>query len=185
MSEQIQLIAQRIRDLREISEISAEDMAKSLNIPVETYRAYEEGGTDIPISVLYEAAGRFGVDLTEILSGDAPKLNIYQVVKNGKGLEVKRREQYRYHNLAYNFHNKKIEPFLVEVPYLGEDLEVHENSHPGQEYNYVLEGELAILINGKEERLTPGDSIYFNSAYPHGMRAMGGKSAKFLAIILN
>ena len=144
---------------------------------------YEEGETGIPVSLLYEAANIFKVDLTELLSGESPKLHVYQLVRAGKGLDVKRREQYKYQSLAYNFYKKKVEPFIVEVPYLGEDAPIHENMHPGQEFNYCLEGTLCITVNGKELILQAGDSLYFDSGYPHGMRAVDGKPAKFLALI--
>lgn len=185
MSEQLKLIAQRIKELREISEITIEEMAKSLGLTKENYIKYEEGECDIPISMLYSISHKFKVDLTEILSGEAPKLRVFQVVKKNKGLEVFRREQYKYQNLAYNFSNKQIEPFMVEVPVVADDEPVHENSHSGQEFNYVLEGRLLIKVNGKENILEEGDSIYFNSVYPHGMKALDGKKAKFLAIILD
>lgn len=185
MSEQIKLIAQRIKELREISDISITEMAENLKLSGEEYAKYEEGAIDIPVSMLYEIASFFNVDLTEILSGEAPKLHIFQVVRKGKGLEVFRREQYKYHNLAYNFSKKQIEPFTVEVPVTPDDELLHENSHPGQEFNYVLEGKLLIRVNGKDNILEEGDSIYFNSVYMHGMKALDGKKAKFLAIILN
>lgn len=185
MNEQIIKIAERIRELREISEISVEALAKKLNIDVETYKKYEAGATDIPVSLIYDLAGIFKVNLTEILSGTAPKLNIYQVVRDGKGLNVERFEQYKYQNLAYNFSNKKIEPFLVEAPASNDDAPIHENIHNGQEFNYILEGSVCMKINGKEKILNAGDSIYFDSKYPHGMKALNGEKAKFIAIILN
>ena len=49
----------------------------------------------------------------------------------------------------------------------------------------MLEGKLLIRVNGKDNILEEGDSIYFNSVYMHGMKALDGKKAKFLAIILN
>ena len=50
--------------------------------------------------------------------------------------------------------------------------------------NYVLEGRLLIGLNGKEIELNPGDSLYFDSSLPHGMKALDGKTVRFLAIIL-
>ena len=41
-----------------------------------------------------------------------------------------------------------------------------------------------ILLNGQEVVMEPGDSLYFNSEMPHGMRALDGKPAKSLAVIL-
>jgi mannose-6-phosphate isomerase-like protein (cupin superfamily) len=57
------------------------------------------------------------------------------------------------------------------------------NSHPGQEFDYVLEGRLLISIGGHEMELEPGDCVYYDSTEPHGMKALGGKPARFLAFI--
>ncbi len=182
MSEQVKQIAARIKDLREISGISADDLAKSLNIPVETYIGYESGNSDIPVSLLYEIANKFNVELTAILTGEGPRLHTYCLVRKDKGVNVERREQYQYQNLAHNFIHKKAEPFLVTVE--PDSAPIHYNSHPGQEFNYVLEGTLKIIINGHELVLSEGDSLFFDSSANHGMKALDGKAAKFLAIIL-
>jgi quercetin dioxygenase-like cupin family protein len=58
------------------------------------------------------------------------------------------------------------------------------NSHPGQEFNYMLEGQLKIIIGDNEVILNPGDSVYFDSALPHGMQAMNGRVARFVAVVL-
>ena len=58
------------------------------------------------------------------------------------------------------------------------------NTHPGQEFNYVIEGTLKVIINEKEIILKEGDSLYFDATYKHAMRAVGGKRARFLAIII-
>jgi quercetin dioxygenase-like cupin family protein len=48
----------------------------------------------------------------------------------------------------------------------------------------MLEGQLKICIGDKELILNPGDSVYFDSGLPHGMQAMNGRVARFLAIVL-
>lgn len=183
MSEQIKQIGMRIKELREISALSPESLAKELNISIETYLEYESGNTDIPVSFLYAIANKFKVELAEILTGDAPKLHTYSVVRKDKGVSVDRRKQYKYQSLAYNFANKKAEPFIVTVEPDSDDT-VHYNSHPGQEFNYVIEGTLKVIINGHEIILNEGDSLFFDSSANHGMKAMNNKTAKFLAIIL-
>ena len=65
-----------------------------------------------------------------------------------------------------------------------EDTEIQYNVHQGQEFNMVLEGRMLLDVNGKELILNEGDSLYFNSALPHGMLALDGKPVKFLAIIM-
>ena len=184
MSGQIRQIAERIKELREISGISIETLAREFGISAGTYADYESGNVDIPVSFLYEVANKFKVELTAILTGEGPRLHTYSLVRDGKGVGVERRKQYKYQSLAYNFAHKKSEPFLVSVEPEAEDTPVHYNSHPGQEFNYVLEGTLKIYIGDRELILNPGDSFYFDSGINHGMKALNGKPARFLAIIV-
>lgn len=182
MSNQVKQIASRIKDLREIANLSEETLSAELNVTVDTYREYESGTIDIPIGFLYEVANRFRVELTAILTGEGPRLHTYCLVRKGKGFNVDRKNPYKYQNLAYNFIHKKAEPFLVTVE-PGNNEPVHFSSHPGQEFNYVMEGTLMIYIDGHQLTLNEGDSLYFDSSCSHGMKALNGKPAKFLAII--
>lgn len=180
---QIAEIAARLRALREISEKTAEDTAHELGVPLSDYLAYESGSADIPMSFIFEFAKLFKVDMADILSGGQPMLRNFTFVKKNRGIRVERVEHYLYQHLAYNFANKKAEPFLVTVN-SSEDEGVHLNIHAGQEFNYCVEGKLMILIDGQEIIMEPGDSLYFNSGIPHGMRALDGKPAKFIAVIM-
>lgn len=184
MTEQLQLIAARIKELREISGISVESFAKELNVARELLLGYESGKTDIPVGFLYKVAHRFKMELSALLSGDQPKLHVYSVVRKGKGLNVDRRKQYNYENLAYNFIHKSAEPFLVTVAPDQENKNPEFNSHPGQEFNFVLEGSLLVIVDGHEILLNEGDSIYFDSSYSHAMKALNDQMAKFLAVII-
>ena len=183
MSDQIKQIAIRLKELREISGESLENLAGEFNIPVNLYKEYENGDIDIPVSFLFEAANRFGIELSALLTGDDPKLKVYSLVRKNKRLSVERRKEYKYQSLAYNFVNKKAEPFMVTVEYDGDDKPVSLNSHPGQEFNYILEGTIKIFIDDHELILNEGDCLYFDSSYKHGMIALNNKPAKFIAVI--
>jgi mannose-6-phosphate isomerase-like protein (cupin superfamily) len=134
--------------------------------------------------VLYEVAGFFKTDLTDILTGEAPRLHKYCIVRKGKGVEVERRSPYKYQSLAFNFIHKKAEPFHVTVEPSSANIDIPLNSHLGQEFNYVLEGTLMLSIGGQELVLNEGDSIFFDSSVEHGMKAVGDAAAHFLAIIM-
>src|ERR1035437_5081756 len=140
MSEQIKSIAQRIKELRELENISADVLAKELGIGAEEYSNYENGECDIPVSFLLKVANRLNVELSTLLTGGTPKLRTYCVVRNGKGFSVNRRKEYAYQNLAFNFQNKIAEPFIVTVQPTGNENIVGQYSHSGQEFNYVMEG---------------------------------------------
>jgi transcriptional regulator with XRE-family HTH domain len=184
MNDQIQLIAARIKELREIAGISAESFAKDLNVESGLLLEFESGKTDIPVGFLYKVAQHFNMELTALLRGDQPKLHVYSVVRKGKGLIVDRRKQYAYENLAWNFVHKKVEPFIVTVAHDEENRTPEFNSHPGQEFNFVLEGSLLVIVDGHEVVLGEGDSIYFDSGYQHAMKALNDKQSRFLAIII-
>ncbi len=184
MKEQIQLIGARIKELREIECISAESLARELNIESSLFSSYESGDTDIPVGFLYKVAHRFNIELSALLKGEEPKLHVYTIVRKGKGLNVDRRKQYKYENLASNFIQKKAEPFIVTVEPIATISQLEFNSHPGQEFNYVLEGTLMIIVDGHEIVLNSGDSIYFDSGYNHAMKALNNRQVRFLAVIV-
>lgn len=184
MSEKIKQVATRIKALREIKGESVESLASAIGIAAEEYRRFESGEADIPVSTLYEIANRFKVELTALLTGEEPRLHRYSLVRAGKGPSVERRKEYQYQDLAYNFIHKRMETFLVTVEPRSGDQHGPFNHHAGQEFNYVLEGTLKVLIDQGEVILNPGDSLYFDSGHDHAMVAMGGKPAKFLAIII-
>lgn len=87
MKENIALIAQRIRDLRDILEISAQEMAEATGMSVEEYLSYESGERDFSFSFLYTIADKCGVDITDLLTGEGAKLSMYTCVRAGEGLE--------------------------------------------------------------------------------------------------
>ncbi|MBI5680362.1 MAG: helix-turn-helix transcriptional regulator [Methanobacterium sp.] len=184
MKEKIKEIGSRIFELRDLSKISAEEMAEYLNIDVGTYKQYEEGVVDIPASILYEISHKFDVDMGLLLTGEETRMHIFTVTRKGKGIEVERQKQYKYENLAEKFIHKKAEPFIVTVEPKNNDKEPNKNSHPGQEFDYVLEGNLKIYIHNNEIILKEGDSIFFDSSYEHAMEALNNKPAKFIAIVM-
>ncbi|NYB51004.1 MAG: helix-turn-helix transcriptional regulator [Methanobacteriaceae archaeon] len=184
MKEKMKEIGLRIMELRELSDISVQDMANYLEIPLQTYQEYEEGKADIPASILFEIAQKLEVDMGLLLTGEETRMHIFSVTRKGKGVEVGRRKQYQYENLAEKFIHKKAEPFIVTVePKKGANKPTT-NSHPGQEFNYILEGVLKIYIHDNEIILHEGDSIFFDSSYEHAMEALENKPAKFLAIVM-
>jgi len=180
MKEKLQQIPARIKELREILELTPETVAAHLRLSTDEYRGFEDGKHDIPISVLYEIAALLGVDLTVLLIGDAPRMNTHTVVRQGEGVNVERFAGYNYSAMAYNFIGRIMEPLLVELS--PSDDEPALVMHHGQEFNYVISGKVKIRIGKLDYILNQGDSIYFDPLLPHGQRAVDG-AASFLTVI--
>ena len=183
MTDTLKQIAMRMKTLREISGISVESLAEEFKIEKDVYEKYENGESDIPVSFLLELAHKFKVELTALLTGEEPRLRHYSLVRGGKGAQVERRKEYKYQDLGYNFINKKMETFLVTVPPLSEGESYHCYNHPGQEFTYLLEGRLKVILDSHEVILSPGDALYFDSGSNHVMIAMDNMPAKFLSVI--
>ncbi|MEN6329968.1 MAG: cupin domain-containing protein [Methanobacteriaceae archaeon] len=184
MKEEMKEIALRIKELRQLSDISTEEISEYLEVPVEEYEEYEAGKADISASILFEIAHKLGVDMGLLLTGEETRMHIFTVTRKDKGVEVERRKQYKYENLAEKFIHKKAEPFIVLVEPRLDKTKPSTNSHPGQEFDYVLEGEMKFYIHDNDIILKEGDSIFFDSSYDHAMEALNNQPAKFLAIIL-
>ena len=180
MSE-INEIGARLRELREVSEYTVEQVAAELGLEPELYRSYEEDGKDIPISVIFGVANMFGVDFTEIVTGSPARLDTYHIVKRGDGKVVNRNPEYHFEDLAYRYADKIMQPLLVTLE--PTDTPAKLITHSGQEFNMVLEGTVILCIGDKEFSLTAGDSIYFTPAIPHGQRCGGTEKARFLTMI--
>jgi transcriptional regulator with XRE-family HTH domain len=67
MTEQIKQIAERIKEIREISGISAETLAVKLGISTDLYLKYESGNTDIPVGIVFKISELFNVELSVML----------------------------------------------------------------------------------------------------------------------
>ena len=182
-AEQLGLIALRIKDLRDIAGLTTAEVADKTGITLAEYEAYETGTRDFSFSHLFNIAEALGVDISDLLTGESPKLHGYVLTRAGQGLKFNRREQYVYHHLAYNFQGKLAEPFIVTVTQDVPGAEKQAHSHEGQEFDYVLAGKLKIVLGGNELYLQAGDSLYYNSALPHVMYALEG-DCQFIAVVV-
>ena len=179
-------IALRVREMREISGFTIEEMAQKTDKSVEEYLIYESGATDFPFSFLHKCAIAFGIDITDLLEGQSAHLSSYTVTRKGQGQETAKEEGIQIQNLAPLFRKKLAEPYWVKYDYdpTLQDKPIHLTKHSGQEFDLVLKGQLKVQIGDNVEYLGEGDSIYYNSSTPHGMIAVGGTDCLFVAVVL-
>ena len=180
-------MANRIRDLRELLNISVAEMAANTGISEEEYLACEAGQRDLNFTFIYRCANAFRVNVTDIIEGVSPTLKSYTVTRQGAGQKISQAHGMTYYNLAYTFQNRIAEPLYVRSIFDPEALNkpIEVTSHDGQECDLVIEGTLMVQVGEHREILGPGDSIYYDSSTPHGMIAMNGTDCIFYAIVLN
>ena len=184
MNEQIKQIAERLRGLRDVLDLTPEEVAEVCGISVDKYLDMESGAKDISVSALQQIARKYDVSLDVLMFGEEPKMSSYFLTRKGAGVSVERTKAYKYEALASGFRRRKADPFIVTVEPKPEGTPLYLNSHQGQEFNMVMEGRLLLKVDDKEIILCEGDSLYFDATKPHGMMALDGKTVKFLAVIM-
>ena len=184
MNDQIRLIALRISDMREIRGISQEEMARKMDMTEQEYASYEAGEQDFSFSFLYKASNILGVEMAELLTGDMPKLDFAAVVRAGKGLMYDRRKDYEHSHLAFNFRDRKADPFFVTVRSDCKPGQRVPNSHNSQEFMYIVSGTLLFRLDDFTTVLHEGDSVYYDCTRPHDMYAVECDECKFITVII-
>lgn len=183
MEETIKQIGERLKGLREVLDIPAEEIAELCNVGIDTYNNMENGDGELSISNLQKISKKYGIGLDVLLFGEEPHMSTYFLTRKGQGMSVERRKAYKYQSLASGFRGRLADPFMVMVEPKPEGTPIEINSHQGQEFDIVSKGCLEITIGRKVLILNEGDSIYFDATQPHGMRALNGEPVSFLAII--
>ncbi len=183
----IREMASRIKELREITHYSAEEMAQKTDVPVEEYLACENGESDLSFAFIYRCALAFGVDVTDIIEGVSPTLSSLVITRKGEGQKIEQAHGMVYYSLAPNFRNRISEPLYVNVTYSAEaeNKPIELTTHEGQEMDIVIAGKLKIQVGSHTEVLEAGDTAYYDSGTPHGMIAVGGEDCQFYAVVLN
>ena len=90
MNDQIRQIAERLRGLRDVLELTAEDIARDSDISAEEYRLAETGDYDISVSMLQKIARTYNIALDALMFGEEPKMSSYFVTRAGKGVSIER-----------------------------------------------------------------------------------------------
>ncbi|MBU1209582.1 MAG: XRE family transcriptional regulator [Proteobacteria bacterium] len=178
-------LGDRIRKAREMRGLTLKDMSSRTGISVETLKRVESNETIPPLGELIKLGkavemkmGYFispGVEksMTVVRSDNRPAISRF-----GKA----RSEQYGYfyESLAPEKANRFMEPFLITmVPSEVKEL----SSHDGQEFIFVLEGEMKAQVGDHMEILQAGDAVYYDSNCPHLVKCGGNKPTKILAVL--
>ena len=183
----LQEMAQRIRTLREIVGLTAEEMALKTGVSVSEYSDCEAGRSDLNFAFLYRCALALNVDVTDIIEGSSPRLAGYTVTRKGDGQQIQKAHGMTYFNLASAFKNRIAEPLYVVSEYdeNAQNADIELTSHDGQECDVVVKGALKVQVGDHIEVLHQGDSIYYDSSIPHGMIAVEDADCEFYAFVLN
>ena len=180
--------ASKVKDIRERQNMSIEELSEKSGVKIEVLEAMENGDIIPSLTPLTKMARALGVRLGTFLD-DTPQIgpvvvregkpdNVYyfsgrEDVTNNTGLE--------YHALGAGKIDRNIDPFIIDVDIEDEEYEL--SSHEGEEFIYVLEGQIEVIYGKDTFTIGEGDTIFYDSAVPHHLHATGEDSAKILAVL--
>ena len=153
-------IAARVREMREIEGLTQAELAARTGVTEAECRAIEAAESDPPFSFLHKCSLVFGVDLMALLEGRTAKLADLQVTRAGAGVVTAREAGIEIRNMAANFRNRQATPYFVTYDYdpALQDRPIATSTHGGQEYDYIMSGEMRLKVGDHEETLRPGDA---------------------------
>ena len=109
----LNMMGQRIAELRQVEGISPEEMAARTGTALEEYLACEAGQSDMSFAFIYRCAQEFGVDVTDIIEGASPNLSNYTVTRSTCGERIERAHGMTYYSLAGRFKKRIADPLYV------------------------------------------------------------------------
>lgn len=170
----------RIRDLRIQKNMTLNELAEKTGFSVALLSQIENNVVSPPISTLWRIAEALDVKIYYFFQ-DAPIEGV--VVRGGMGKPTARRETYpnlSFYSLAFGFTNRKMDPYIVVFD--NDEVDKIPHAHEGEEFIYVLEGNVTIKLGSEIINLSAGDSIYYDSRVPHCVE--GKRGTKFLAVVI-
>ena len=177
---------ERIRKSRELHGFTIEELAQKSGIDATALSQVEAGEAVLPLGQLIKLTKALSLRMADVFSEAAEPYTIVRAETRAKfsrfGEKKLSSHGYEYEALAEKKKDRKVDPFVVTLHPASND---EPSNHDGQEFIYVLEGEMEVLIEDTKDVLRPGDAVYYDSTSRHLVRAHGDKPAKILAIIIS
>lgn len=181
-------IGEKLKVLRTNRETSIEELAERVDLTPVVISQIERNVTTPPVGTLVKLAHALEENVSYFFDETHSDVKV-EVVHANERKRIHRSSShghgalsYAYESLAYRKSDKKMEPFLVEF-----DIDIEEElpviKHEGEEFLFILEGEVEAKIGDKLILLKQGDSLYFESDVPHAFKGRGHKKPKAVAIL--
>jgi quercetin dioxygenase-like cupin family protein/DNA-binding Xre family transcriptional regulator len=175
-----------LKEARQSKGFSLEELSDRTGISAESLRQVELGEDFLPLGQLIKLSKALSVRMEDVIAKGSRSFTIVRATERrstqrfGKSKEDS--HGYEYEFLAPGKKNRKMEPFIVTLKPASGD---QPSSHDGQEFIYVMEGEMELFVEDTHEVLKPGDAVYYDSSSTHLVRAHGDKPAKILAVLVD
>jgi quercetin dioxygenase-like cupin family protein/ribosome-binding protein aMBF1 (putative translation factor) len=179
-------VGERVKRVREKRQLSLKDVSLRTGIDETILQQIEEESLMPPLGTVIKLAKALEMKMGYFISGDEEKP--YTIVKSQDRKVISRFDSrkgkhygYAYESLAPYKKDRHMEPFLVTLEPASTEME--RSTHDGQEFIFVLSGEMEVRLEQAIYILEPGDAIYYDSTVPHLVKCHGTEMTKILAVL--
>lgn len=178
-------IGHQVREYRTKLGMTVADLGRQANLSPGMLSKIENGVTSPSLSTLQSLSRALNVPVTAFFRKFEEQRDA-TFVKAGQGLAIERRGTragHQYHLLGHTIgKNLVVEPYMVTLTEQSDVFPLFQ--HSGQEFIYLLEGEVAYRHGNKLYAMQAGDSLFFDADAPHGPEELRKLPIKLLSVIV-
>lgn len=168
------IIGDKIKDLRLQCDLTQEELADRCELTKGYISQLENDLTSPSIATLIDILSALGSSLKDFFQDEEEQ----KIVFSENDFIEKKTDEYVFNWLVPNAQKNMMEPMLIELlPNCKTEQDV---AHEGEEFGYVLEGEISICIGKKKHKAKKGESFYYVADKSHYIINTKDKKAKFL-----
>ena len=180
-------IGRKVRKLRKDERLTLQELSALSGLSKPLLSQIENDQVVPPLATLLKIAKGLKVGIHFFFEEEEDRQK-FVLLRNADLTSSRRRagndspQSYLYHSLAPGMRHKSMEPFLVEFE-SGDWSDSLLYKHDGEEFIYLLAGELEFHYGQEIMILKTGDSLYYDSSESHGYISLGREKAKAVAVL--
>jgi transcriptional regulator with XRE-family HTH domain len=171
-------VGKKIKQVRSAKKMTLDQLANDTGCSIDSLKSIENGKEMPPVGTLLRIARALHIDSGDLLREQQENL------KARAKAYAKRTDNYAYTTLTPGAENKHLKAFRVKI----EARKAHKGvgyQHEGEEFVYVLKGDIEIVVGDHVNTLKENESLHFNSGIQHHIRNTGDVEAELVVVIYN
>jgi len=180
-------VGEKIKAFREQKGLSLKELADLTGFSTALLSQMENHLVSPSLGTIIKLARAFGVKVGDFLGETEGEP--FTIVRKDERKKVSRfaskdgvKYGYSYESLGFEKKDRHMEPFIVTLE--PATVKTSKTSvHEGEEFIFVLEGEMEVILGDHTDILYPGDSIYYDSTIPHRVQCHQDKVTRILAVL--
>jgi quercetin dioxygenase-like cupin family protein len=175
---QLPPVGKKIKKARTSKKISYEALANDTGFSIDFLKKVEAGKITPPVGSLLQISRALEIDSGDLLKDEEDR------IQDRIQAYTQRTSSYAYATLTPGAENKHLKAFRVKIDAL-KDHEGVSYNHEGEEFVYVLEGTIEVVVGEHINTVSAGESLHFNSGIQHLLRNVGETDAELIVVIYN